>query len=359
MESRGEDDQPVESAGAPPDQRVQQSVVRLLALDALRGLAILLMLLVNNFGLRPSTPRHLTHAGWSGGVHLADFVFPWFLFCVGVAIPYSVASFKRRRLPGWIYDVRVLRRTALLFALGLVVVSSEAQDLRFTLGVLQIIALAYAAGALLYELPLHRRLATAFVLLGAYWVMLRYFNVPGAGVGAFAEGRNIVDHLNRTYLADLGLEGLPLVIPTSALVLIGTAVGDLVRSSLSPNRRLAALVAVGTTLVGLATVWNLSVAFNKPLWTPSYVVLAAGTGTLLLALFHLIIDLKGLRAWAFPLIVFGSNAILAYVLPIVFKSFVLRPMHISTAGWTHVLIFTAAWWLVLYVLYRRRWFLRV
>lgn len=139
---------------------------RLVSLDAFRGLTIALMLLVNNTALDTATPIQLTHAPWNGGIRLADLVFPWFLFCVGVAIPFASASFAKRGLPVWRYDLKALSRAVLLILLGCLIDSSLAKHPILDLGVLQIIGLAYLVGALLYELPSLRRglLAALFLV---------------------------------------------------------------------------------------------------------------------------------------------------------------------------------------------------
>lgn len=338
----------------------EKSSSRLISLDALRGLAVLLMLLVNNFGAEANTPTWLTHAYWRGGVHLADFVFPWFLFCVGVAIPFSVASFRRKKLPEWEYDLRALRRTAILLLLGVLVVSADDGKLDFTVGILQLIALAYGAATLLYDLSLPRRLFVTATLLAGYWALIKFIPNPGVYTGAFAEGRNIIHHINTKYLEPIGLDGLPLVVPTTALVLIGTALGDLISSSkIDKARKSTCIAGIGVALVALAYLWSLSLPFNKPLWTPSYVLLSAGTAAIILGAFHWILDVRGRRAWSFPLTVFGSNAILAYVLPILVKEWVLHPLHVTTGGWVRSLTYVVVWWVVLWLLYRKKLFLRV
>lgn len=114
---------PAASPGPAPPEK---TAGRLLALDGLRGLTVLLMLLVNNVALDASTPDTLTHAPF-GGVNLADLVFPWFLFCMGAAIPYSAASFAKQNLPLWRRVYRILTRTALLFGFGLFLTSALAR----------------------------------------------------------------------------------------------------------------------------------------------------------------------------------------------------------------------------------------
>lgn len=357
---------------------------RLVSLDAFRGLTIVGMLLVNNIALDARTPRHLTHAPWNGGVHFADLVFPWFLFIVGVALPYATASFRKKGLPFRAYLGKVLGRVVTLYLFGCLITSSIARQPVFGLDVLQLIGLAYGVGALLYELPARLRLPTAAALLLGHWAIIRFLPIPGLGAGTFSEGQNAIAYLNDTYLRDWGLKGLVSVVPTTALVLIGTAVGDLLRSErLRPGRKLGTLCVAGVVLTGVGWLWSLDLPFNKPVWTASYILYSAGFGSLVLGAFYGLIDLARARALAFPLVVFGSNAIVAYVAPILVKLHLLQewswptpdgnPQTLQQAllqacveqfgrrngGWAYTAGYIFVWWLILLILYRKRLFLRV
>src|SRR5215467_7814088 len=91
---------------------------RLLSLDAFRGITIAGMILVNNAGDWSHVFPPLQHAAWNGWT-LADLIFPFFLFIVGVAMSFS---FAHRVAPGHglkkVY-LQVVRRTIILFLLGL------------------------------------------------------------------------------------------------------------------------------------------------------------------------------------------------------------------------------------------------
>ncbi|MDX2008051.1 MAG: DUF5009 domain-containing protein [Meiothermus sp.] len=392
---------------------------RLLALDGLRGLTVLLMLLVNNIALQAATPDQLMHAPF-GGVTLADLVFPWFLFCMGVAIPRTASSPEGQKLPRWHRVRRILTRTALMFGLGLFLTSALARTPVFALGVLQLIALAYCAAALIYlasPRPAFLCGAAALLLVG-YWAAIRLVPVPGVGPGVFEEGRNLLLHINRAFLEPLGLRGLPSVVPTAALALLGAVVGQLLQGAtrrqrgtgqeqalgpsesrgsrtagapsfppppypfLSRHRPLPQLLLLGIGLTLLGHLWSLELPFSKTFWTPPYIVLTAGLGTLVIGVFYALFDLRGWRWAAFPLLVLGSNALLAYVLPILFKVWVLQGWtvrvggqrlslqqawlngHIAHAGvvlggWAYTLLYTLLWWAVLWWFYRRKVFLRV
>ncbi len=331
----------------------------MLSLDAFRGLTIALMLLVNNVGRRQDTPPQLMHAGYHG-LHLADFVFPWFLLCVGMAIPFSAASFQRKGLPEWRYELKILQRAAILFGLGVLLHSASEGQLVIEIGVLQLIAFSYIAGALLYDLPTHRRAIIAGLLLIGYGALIKFLPIPGVGKGHVREGVNAISYLNFVYLRRVGLEGLPLAIPTSCIVLFGTALGDLARQArFAVHSRALLLAAWGFVLVGVGELWAMRIPAIKPIWTPSYVLITAGTGTIFLSVLYALIDLRAWNAWALPLVVFGSNAILAYVAPILVKDLVLRAAHLYTSGLFRSIVYMALWWAVLYVLYRKRVFLRV
>lgn len=355
---------------------------RLMSLDVFRGITMLGMLLVNNIALDTATPKQLAHASWNAGLTFADLVFPWFLFIVGVAIPYSAASARRRKVPGWRYDLKILSRTATLILLGCLIDSSIARAPMFDLGVLQLIGLAYLVAALLYELPLSRRLLIAGGMLVAYWAVLRFVPVPGVG-NVFTEERNIISHLNQVYLVRYNLAGLISVIPTAALVLIGSAVGDLLRSKGSGAKIVGQLLILGAALTVGGLLWSLDLPFNKPLWTTSYVIYTAGLGTLVLALLYLILDVNRWRWWAWPFAILGMNAIFIYVVPILVKLYILSDWHWKiedgsklqlgvalmhywfvalgriAGGWAYTISYIVFWWLIAVWLWHRKIFMRV
>jgi predicted acyltransferase len=371
----------LDSESAPQIERASQ---RLRSLDAFRGIAILGMLLVNNKALGPWTPTQLTHAGWDEGAHLADMVYPWFLLIVGVAIPYSAVSHLRRHGSWGSYFWKVFRRSLLLVLLGCLINSSYAKRPIFDLGVLQLIGFSYFAAALLYRLPFSWRMAAAGLFLVGHWALIRFLPIPGVGSGAFARETNVIAYLNQTYLARWGLENLPVVFPTTALVLIGTALGDAVRAAgWAEMRKVWIVVGVGVTLVVGGGLWGMDLPLNKRVWTSPYVLLAAGWGSVVLGLCYLLIDVKRRQRWALPLVVMGVNALTAFVAPILVNIYVLngwgwQPAHGSfvtvqqamlrfltahggagPGGLLYTASYLLAWWLILLWMYRRRVFFRV
>ena len=351
---------------------------RSMALDVFRGITVALMLLVNNVALDNATPAMLLHAPWGGGVRLADLVFPWFLFATGLSIPFAFSSLQRRK-PGftnWVW--KVVQRALWLFALGCLVSSAVARVLVISLGVLQLIGLAFLVAALLQPMPVKWRLSSAAALLVGYWAALRFLAVPGAAIGTFEESQNLVRHLNTTYFEPIGLRGLPSVIPTAALVMIASWVGELTRGSSRTRFKVLGLIALGATLAAAGLLWDRDLEMNKTVWTPSYILFTAGLGTALIGLLTWLETLR-FRAWSFVFVVFGSNALIAYIAPILVKVWLLRSIKVGPdmnlqdtwlgwlkqmtnpvmGGWLYTLIYIALTWLFLLILYRRKLFLRV
>jgi predicted acyltransferase len=356
---------------------------RLVSIDAFRGLTVILMLIVNNMALDTATPDAFTHAGWNQGLRLADFVFPWFLLCVGLSIPFSFASFKKKGLPSWRLDLKIIGRTIGLIALGCVINAAISRQVVFTLGVLQLIGLAYFLAAYSYELPMFRRGVIATAMLLGYGMAIKFLPIPGSTIGSFTENVNFIDHINRTYLLMYNLDGLFSAIPTAALMIYAGMVGEALMSpKLDHLTRLVVMLVVGLTMAGLGILVNNVLPYNKPVWTPSYLLLTGGVGILLVCGLYLFTDAIKWTKWPYLFLVFGSNAILAYVLPVMCKVMIFSVWTISSrtgkitvqealldslvnrfgrmpGGWAYTSLYIGFWWLVLLVLYRKRVFLRV
>lgn len=351
------------------------SAQRVSSLDAFRGLTILGMLLVNNVALGDDTPPQLMHADWSGEVHVADLVFPWFLLIVGLSMPFSyrAAMASEQSFASW--AKKSLVRSAKLFALGVFLTSSVYKTPVFSLGVLQLIALAFLVAALLASQSRPRRALVAVGLLALHWAVLRFGQHPEWGAGVWEEGKTVIDYWNKAYLQAWCMRGLWSVVPASGMVLLGSVVGE------SVHRGFKALLAWGAALSLLGVVLHWDTPWLKPVWTTSYIVFTAGLGVLALAALYLVCDQwKWSLAW--PLVAAGANAIFAYAAPIILKVYLLwgwtvpvgaQDLNLQDAtllslrnvygplagGWVYTLSYIALWTLALCWMYRKRIFWKV
>lgn len=375
--------EPAPSVPPPP-------VARLVSLDALRGFDMLWIVGADAIGgalhrleggpwVR-GLARQMEHAAWEG-FHFYDLIFPLFLFMVGVAIPLSldriVAREGMRAALG-----RIARRTLLLYVLGIFYYGGLATPLAEIrlLGVLQRIALCYAAASLLYLWLRPRGLvATAVALLGGYWALLTFVPVPGFGAGDFAEGRNLANWFDAQFLplrkwsGTHDPEGILSTLPAIASCLIGVLASlALRRPAARPSHHSLMLGLAGLALLAVGWAWSWQFPVIKNLWTSSYVLVAGGWSLLLMAGFHLTIDVWGWRRWAEPFVWVGSNALLIYLVSNVVDfarlserfaggdvARALDAWHPGLGGLGLALTGAALCFLLCGVLYRRKIFVRL
>ena len=377
---------------------------RLLSLDLLRGLTIGFMILVNDNGDERHAYWALKHASWNGFTP-TDLVFPTFLFLVGISTTLSLSSridqgFEKKRLLA-----HVLRRTAILFLLGLVVNSFpffRIHTLRIY-GVLPRIAICYLVVATLYLISPRWRSKAAITIaaLCGYWVLMRFVPVPGYGVPThdvplLDRDGNLAAWLDRQICSASHLyertrdpEGLLSTLPALGTALIGMLTGLWLRSSHKLKQKANSIAAAGLSALLLGGLWNVTFPINKKLWTSSYVLFAGGLSLLLLSASVWLIDVpseaepkpeRSRRSHFFtPLLVFGTNAITAYVLSellaatlysihpqpgsnlqqILYRSILALVPNAPFASLLYSLLYVAVCWVPIYVLYRRKIFIKI
>lgn len=297
------------------------------------------MILVNNPGSWRFVYPPLRHADWHG-LTPTDLVFPFFIFIVGVAIPLSLSRKKAEGAGKGDLYLKIIKRSVLIFALGLLlrlIPRFDFASLRIP-GVLQRIALCYLFAALLYlHLGSKGRLGIAVSLLAGYWAVMTFVPVPGYGAGVLSTSGNLASYVDQRLLAGhlyepaFDPEGILSTFPAIATALLGTLAGDWLRTNKRPTAKTAGMLAAGAGLTALGLAFHPYFPINKKLWTSSFVLVTAGAALLLLAGFYWFIDGRGWKKWASPFIVFGTNAIAAYVGSILMVK-LLAPVKVSSGG---------------------------
>lgn len=358
---------------------------RIVSIDALRGLdmvllsggaAILWQLCRAGWGNEVPAwlAQQFRHAEWGCGFTCWDLVMPLFLFITGCSMPIA---FSRYREQGWRRTLwRVARRVALLFVLGMVVqgnlCSGNPKEMSLFCNTLQAIAAGYLVSSVVLMLWNWRgQLVSCFVLMAAYWALLRFVPYNGQPGGLFQPGNNLA------YYIDCSLQGhwqdgtpytwILTTLNFGAITLMGVLGGGVI-FRMRGLRSLLYLSGGGLLCLASALLLEFDTPLIKHLFTTTMVLWSGGWCLLLLALFHLLFDMLPGTGWlAFPLRVVGCNALLAYMLtntPGIGGRSLWNSVACPLFRWAeHPLLYECLsyglLWLVLYFLYRHRAYLRV
>lgn len=450
---------------------------RLVSLDVFRGITIAGMVLVNNPGGSP-VYWPLEHAEWHG-LTPTDWIFPFFLFIVGVSVSISLGKHAGRKPTGEEGVTapanqkpygRIFKRAAIIYLLGAAMSilpffqfqATDAPDslklitwIAFSLalfmalmrkwwwalgflvaalagiavmniagynvvpysfgtlrimGVLQRIAVVYLITSILFlHFNWKQLVGISAVLLFGYWLIMTVIPVPGCEVTSLADKAcNLAAYLDRVILTENHIwrggkvydpEGILSTIPAIVTCISGVLTGLWLKSgdgrqvkgdekeplSLVTSRLslVSGMFFFGIALLALGLIWNSYFPMNKPLWTSSYVLATSGLALLVLGSCYWLIDIKGYKRWAWPFVVFGVNAMPLFV----FSGIMARMLSsfrvvgpegqlISSSGWTMRNIFLAifqpidaslafaisfilVWLVLMWLLYRKKIYLRV
>jgi predicted acyltransferase len=314
------------TATAVSNPPVAGTKTRLVSLDVLRGITIAFMILVNNGNRYSYWPLH--HIDWNGWTP-TDLVFPTFLFVAGMSLVFSFESrLKKGESKAAIFS-HAVRRSIILFLLGLVVNGYPF----FHLGTLRIygvlqrfaVCLLIAAVMELWDRGAKSKIAVLVFCLVAYWIIMRWIPVPGYGlptrdIPLLDKDANWVAYLDRhifpgrLYEGTRDPEGLLSNLPALGTAILGMLAAMWLRTEKTLRTKCLGLLAAAIAGLLLGKIWGHWFPINKKLWTSSYVLFAGGWSLLGLAVCYWLIEIKKwTRGWIFPWIVFGSNAIAAYV----------------------------------------------
>jgi predicted acyltransferase len=369
---------------------------RVASIDALRGFDMFWIVgggeLVRTFLLLFSDPlpdwldHQMDHVPWEGFVAW-DLIMPLFMFVVGVAMPFSFAKRIDRDDSRLSLYGKIVLRTAILFVLGMVaqgnLLEFDASKFHFYSNTLQAIAAGYlVAAVVILNLNLAGQVLATAALLVAYWLVMAWVPVPGHAPGLLEPNVNFALYVDEMVLNRfpewLGVghfrDGTQYTWVLSSLafagmVLMGVLGGHVLRANRSQEAKVCGLACLGIVSLAGGWAWSAEFPIVKHLYTSSMVLWAAGLSYLLLAAFYLVIDVLGHKRWAFPFIVIGSNAIVAYMLahPKNYGRMIGDTLvegaarHCSPVGgeFMHALAGFAILWLVLWYMYRHKTFVRV
>ncbi|HTR80455.1 MAG TPA: DUF5009 domain-containing protein [Bacteroidota bacterium] len=298
---------------------------RLVSLDAFRGATIAGMVLVNNPGTWSAIYPQLEHAEWNGWT-FTDWIFPFFLWIVGVSLTLSFTARRERGDSRTQLLRQVIRRSIIIFAIGLFLAGFpyfNFSTIRIP-GVLQRIAVCYFTASLivLYTKGLRVQIMWLVGLLVSYWLIMKLVPVPGIGVGVMERGRNFSAYVDGLFLSGhmwgqtktWDPEGIVSTLPAIATTLFGVLTGRFLQGTFTKEEKTSWMFVAGNVLLLLGAILDMWLPINKSIWTASYAIFMAGWALVCFAMFYWLIDVRGYRRWATPFIILGMNAIALYSL---------------------------------------------
>lgn len=311
-----------------------QAPPRLESLDALRGLAVAGMILVNQPGDPNQVLGWLGHSEWHG-LSPADVVFPLFVLVVGASGAISMRRYREGApdvgggpgagatpRPWRKVVVRAARMVALGYALNVVLALPYFDPLHTRIpGVLQRIGLCYL-GCAVVVLGVGERaqLGVAVALLAGYGLALRFVHVPGVGAGVLDDpALTLPAYVDRWLFGDRlwqgswDPEGLLSTVPALASALLGSVAGGALIGARDTEARIRVLKVGAAATLALGTGVALLQPINKNLWTPAFALVCAGLSLVLWAACLVIVEVKDGSRWVRPLVFLGANPLLAYV----------------------------------------------
>lgn len=365
-------------------------IKRLQSLDALRGFDMFWIMggkgifiglaTLTGWPLFQWWAEQLQHVHWHG-FHFYDMIFPMFLFIAGISFPFSFLKRNAMNESRRSIYIHVVKRGLLLVLLGILynnAVKFNLAELRYG-SVLGRIGLAWMFAAIIFmNTKLGFRLVWFLGLLIGYWLLLLLFPAHDLGsTDIFSMQGNLSSHIDRLLLPgrldDIihEPEGLLSTLPAIATALLGMFTGEFLLSRYlndKPLRKALYLILTALTLIIIGEIWGIVFPINKNLWTSSFVCLVGGLSLLLFSIFYLIIDVLQYKKWTFFFVVIGMNPITIYLATkiINFKIatgfFFGGIIDIFPETWVPLINgigITTVGWVFLYILYKKKIFLKV
>jgi len=359
---------------------------RIISIDVFRGLTIAAMILVNYPGSYENTYAFLLHAHWNG-IAPADFIFPFFIFIVGVSISLSFTKQMTAGKPWKEMVQKIIIRALKIYAIGFFIHYLPNFDFSFFdfFGVLQRIAIVYMVCALLFMFTNWK--LQIYILVGillVYWITMSFIPTSDFVAGTFEPGLNFAAWFDRLFFSAemLGKHGWNSEGLFSTFTSIGTGITGMLAGQLIIRQKLKEeektviwLFTAGTLFVIAGALWDWQFPINKKIWTSSFVLYTSGWASIVLALSLWLIDFMDFKNNTIARfgIIFGSNAIAIYVMADVFET-IYKYTHIhdivyfgltdvgltvQNASLIWALISVSSCFLVAFLLYRKKIFIKL
>ena len=378
----------------------KESNQRLESLDILRGFDLFCLVILAPFlwSLYAAVDSDLfssfvrscfVHEAWEG-FSPWDMVMPLFMFMSGITIPFALSKYRQNKTADkWSVYKRIFKRFILLWILGMIcqggLLSLNIDTIYLFTNTLQAIAVGYLVSAILFiNCSLRTQIIFAIVSLLVYWGLMEFVSIGGYGGGDYSQTGNLAEWVDRTVLgrfrdgAHMGSDGVVFYegyyytwilssINFVVMVLSGSFAGQILKAKNSAQKKSVLLLSIGAALILTGNIVGIWIPINKPIFSSSMTLLASGYSFILMAVFYYVVDVRGCGKYLNWLKIFGMNSILAYVLSCV-VNFSCIVTQIFGGTEQYLGEFYSAFiavgnltilFIILYILYKKKLFLRV
>lgn len=344
------------------------------------GGATFLVLLKGKTGIAwvDTLAGQMQHASWNGFTFF-DFIFPLFLFIAGVSLSFSLTKGKAQGMTNAALYKKVFVRMLILIGLGIIYKNSpipffEPSKIRVVSVLGRIGFACFITSFLFLNFSTASRLYWIATILLIYYGILFLIPAPGYSAGDLSFEGNIVGWVDRTILPGRLVDGVYdelgvlTQFPALCITVFGSVAGDILRREDKGTRKALVLALIGMAAVAIGLLWNQHFPINKKLWSSSFIMFTSGLAFLMLSLFYWIIDVKGYRKWTFFFEVIGLNSLTIYFAWrfIDFKqtaselfSGIYRPLPKEWDAVFDALGGALLVWLLLYILYKMKIFIKI
>lgn len=366
---------------------------RIISIDALRGLAMFLILATQIGGapIFKAFGDMIWPDGWPSffanqmswanpRVSFMNIAQSIFIFIVGVVLPFSLANKRKKTEKSKIY-LFILKRSIILYILGLmagaVILNLPATGKTLANfpaynNVLEYIAVAYLIASIIV---LNTSVKTQYIitagLLLLYWFIWLFIPAPGSDGEIFSQKMNIGFYIDQVILGNHGRFGTTKVLNSVnnvSIVMIGVLAGHLIFSKLAKMEKAKRLFIAGAAMMILGKIWSIFFPILRDYNTSTFVLVSVGFGVLLLSLFYYLIDIKGYSKWAFFFIVFGVNSIAIYMMAHLFDFRLIGNVVVGgfsslfsepAGNFIRAVTAMVVMWLIVYYMYLKRTFIKI
>jgi len=312
--------------------------------------------------------EQLSHVPWEG-LHFWDLIQPFFMFIVGVAMPFSISR-RWARGDSWEKTFRhVLTRCFFLLAIGWAI-SSTPTNSNFN-NVMAQLSVTYLIAFLIMRKPVKWQLIISFALILVSDLLYRFWPVEGYNQ-PFVAGQNFGSWTDMMLTGSLDHGNwVPFnAIPTSAHTIWGVLVGMLLMKEWTHRKKIMVLLLTGIAGVIAGYLMNPFIPIIKHICTSSFIIVSGGWCLIAMALSYWLVDVLNFRKVPMFFAVFGMNPLFIYLMGGSFRSFfgrLVNPFLYRILGWTgevtiiviSTLIVAVMLWYVCYFLYKNKIFIRL